>query len=83
MAATRKKIIYRNSVYDVHQVGPKNAGSQNSSFSTFEEAVDVTQICLQRRVADGNLFFSQIMFLRICNNFFKYFSTLNQYSGKS
>jgi hypothetical protein len=43
MAATRKKLIYRNSEYDVHQVGPKNNESQNLSFLAFEgEAVGET-----------------------------------------
>jgi hypothetical protein len=59
-----KKIIYRNSEYEVHQVGPKNTESQNLSFLAFDgEDVGVTQICVQRCVTDGNCFFAQIMFL--------------------
>jgi hypothetical protein len=59
-----KKIIYRNSEYEVHQVGPKNTESQNSSFLAFEgEAVGVTQICVKRRATHGNFFIAQIMFL--------------------
>jgi hypothetical protein len=59
-----EKIIYRNSEYEVHQVGPKNTESQNLSFLAFEgEVVGVTQICVQRRVVDGNFFVAQILFL--------------------
>jgi hypothetical protein len=59
-----KKIIYRNSEYEVHQVGPKNTESQNLSFLAIEgEAASVTQICVQLRVTDGKIFFAQIMFL--------------------
>jgi hypothetical protein len=40
-----KKPFYQKSEYEVHQVGPKNAGSQNFSFLAFKgEAVGVTQI---------------------------------------
>jgi hypothetical protein len=66
MAATRKKIIYRNSEHEVHQVGPKNTENQNLSFLAFKgEAVGVTQICVQQRVTDGKFFFAHIMFLSI------------------
>jgi hypothetical protein len=58
-----KKIIYPNSEYEVHQVGPKNTKSQHLSFLAFEgEAVGVTQTCVQRRVTAGKFFFAQIMF---------------------
>jgi hypothetical protein len=40
-----KKLFYQKSEYEVHQVGPKNAGSQNFSYLVSKgEAVGVTQI---------------------------------------
>jgi hypothetical protein len=59
-----KRLIYQNSEYEVHQVGSENTESQNLSFLAFEgENEGVTQICVQRRVTDGKIFFAQIMFL--------------------
>jgi hypothetical protein len=53
----------KNSQNEVHQVGPKNAGSQNLSFLAFEgETVCVTQICVHRRVTDGIFFCSNHVF---------------------
>jgi hypothetical protein len=40
-----KEPKFQNSGYEVHQVGPKEAGSQNFSFLTLKgKAVGVTQI---------------------------------------
>jgi hypothetical protein len=49
----------------VHQVSPKDFGSQNFSFLAIKaEPVGEVQICeRQRRVTDGTIFIAQIMFI--------------------
>jgi hypothetical protein len=77
-------------VYEVNQVGSKDFGSQNFTFLALKgKAVGAPKFYAQRRqrrVTDGIFYIAQIILvihksrkMKICDFFFSFFSTLNQY----